>query len=148
VGALLVLGRAMGNSDSQDSPQLGLGGSHHLPPYSILCGCPRDPHPNGFLSWDSQVKVSKLPRLGLPQLWGPITLQVDFRWRWGLKQSCSLRWDLSSGISHTTCTQVNWVDSWLLVVRSQIANSTPGPSFGHNMCFRCPNGQCEPILDI
>jgi len=21
-------------------------------------------------------------------------------------------------------------------------------SFGHNLCFKCPNGQCEPILDI
>jgi hypothetical protein len=27
-------------------------------------------------------------------------------------------------------------------------NSTPDPSFGHNLCFRCPNEQCEPILDI
>jgi hypothetical protein len=25
------------NMDAQDSPQLGLGGSHHLPPYNILC---------------------------------------------------------------------------------------------------------------
>jgi hypothetical protein len=25
---------------------------------------------------------------------------------------------------------------------------TPGPSFGHNLCFRCPNEQCEPISDI
>jgi hypothetical protein len=47
------------NSDSQDSPQSGLGGSHHLPPYSILCAFPRGPHPNGFLSWDSQMGVLK-----------------------------------------------------------------------------------------
>jgi len=32
-----VLGRAMSNSDSQDSPRPGLGGSHHLPPYSTMC---------------------------------------------------------------------------------------------------------------
>ncbi len=25
---------------------------------------------------------------------------------------------------------------------------TPGPSFGHNLCVKCPNGSCEPILDI
>ncbi len=31
---------------------------------------------------------------------------------------------------------------------SQIANLTPDPSFGHNLCFRCPNGSCKPILDI
>ncbi len=34
------------------------------------------------------------------------------------------------------------------MVRSQIANLTPDPSFGHDLCFKCPNGSCEPILDI
>jgi hypothetical protein len=34
------------------------------------------------------------------------------------------------------------------VVGSQTASLTPGLSFDHNLCFRCPNGQCEPILDI
>jgi hypothetical protein len=49
---------------------------------------------------------------------------------------------------HATCTQGNRGDSWLLVVRSQIGNLTSGPSFGHNLCFKCPNGSCKPILDI
>jgi hypothetical protein len=49
----VVLGRAMGNLDSQDSPRPRLGGSHHLSPHSILCASPRSPHPNGILSWDS-----------------------------------------------------------------------------------------------
>jgi len=40
VGTLLVLGRAASNSDSQDSPRPGLGGSHHLPPYIIFCASP------------------------------------------------------------------------------------------------------------
>jgi hypothetical protein len=40
VEAFLVLGRAMGNSYSQDSPRPRLGGNHHLPPYSILCTSP------------------------------------------------------------------------------------------------------------
>ncbi len=44
----LVLRRATGNTDTQDSPRPGLGGSHHLPPYSILCDSPRSPHPNGY----------------------------------------------------------------------------------------------------
>ncbi len=44
--------------------------------------------------------------------------------------------------------QGNRVNSWLLVVESQIANSTFSPSFGHNLCFRCPNGWCEPMLNI
>jgi hypothetical protein len=49
---------------------------------------------------------------------------------------------------HVVCSQVNRVDSRLLVVGSQIANLTPGLSFAHNLCFRCPNERCEPILDI
>ncbi len=34
------------------------------------------------------------------------------------------------------------------MVKSQTANLTPNLSFGHNLCFKCPNGSCEPILDI
>ncbi len=45
-------------------------------------------------------------------------------------------------------TQVNQRDSGLLVVKNQIGNLTLGPSFGHNLCFKYPNGSCEPILDI
>ncbi len=43
--------------------------------------------------------------------------------------------------------QGNWVDSRLLVVGSQITNLTPDLFFGHNLCFRCPNGSCELILE-
>ncbi len=49
---------------------------------------------------------------------------------------------------HTTCTQENQGDSWLLVIGSQIANLIPNPSCGHNLCFEYPIGSCEPILDI
>jgi hypothetical protein len=49
---------------------------------------------------------------------------------------------------HATYTQGNWGDYWFLVVGSQIANLTLGPSFGHNLCFKCPNGWCESILNI
>jgi hypothetical protein len=51
-------------------------------------------------------------------------------------------------MSHIAYTHRNWVDSWLLVVGSQTANLIPNFSFGHNLCFRCPNGQCKPILNI
>jgi hypothetical protein len=44
--------------------------------------------------------------------------------------------------------QGNQGDSWFLVVKSQIGNLIHGPSFGHNLCFRYPNGSCEPILNI
>jgi hypothetical protein len=49
---------------------------------------------------------------------------------------------------HIICNQVNWVDSWLFLVKSQTGTLTPGPSFGHNLCFRCLNEQCKPILNI
>jgi hypothetical protein len=38
--------------------------------------------------------------------------------------------------------------SRLLVVRSQIANLIPNLSFGHNLCFKYPNGSCKPSLNI
>jgi hypothetical protein len=101
-----------------------------------------------FLSRNSRVGVPKLRQLGLPWLWKPITLRADLGSRCGLTQSCSSRRELSNGMLHVVYTQVNRVDSQLFLVRSQIGNLTHGPSFGHNLCFRCPNEQCEPILDI
>jgi hypothetical protein len=92
--------------------------------------------------------VSKLPKLWLLRLWGPITLCVSLWLRWGLKQSCSPCQKLSNGMSHATCTQGNHVNSWTLVVKSQVGNLTLGPSFGDNLCIRCPNGSCEPTLNI
>jgi hypothetical protein len=92
--------------------------------------------------------VSKFPRLELLQLCGIITSCVNLRLGWSLKKTCSLCWELSNGVSHATFTQGNWVDSWLFVVGNQIANLTLDLSFGHNLCFICPNGSCKPILDI
>jgi hypothetical protein len=34
------------------------------------------------------------------------------------------------------------------VVGSQIGSLTPGPSFAHNLGYRCPNGQGEAIFVI
>ncbi len=147
-----MIGRATGNTDTQDSPRPGLRGSHHLPLYSIFCSSPRRLHPNGYFSRDSRMGVPKLRQMGLPGLWSPITVRVDLRLRCGLKQSSRSRRDLSNGMSHVLCSQVFRVDSWLLVVGNQNwqtpGNSTLDPSFGHNLCFKCSNEQCEPILDI
>jgi len=101
-----------------------------------------------FLSRDSQVGVPKVRQLGLSQLWSPITLREDLQWRRDLKQSCSSCRELFNGMSHALCTQVNRVDSQLFMVGSQTGNLTPGSSFGHNLCFRCPNEQCKFILNI
>jgi hypothetical protein len=94
------------------------------------------------------MRVPKLSKLRLPQLWGPITLCADLWSKWGLKQSCSPCWELSNGMLHAIYTQGNWGNSRLLVVGNQIANLTLNPSFDHNLCFKCPNGSCEPTLDI
>ncbi len=32
------------------------------------------------------------------------------------------------------------------MVGNQIGNLTPNLFFGHNLCFKYPNGSCEPIL--
>ncbi len=65
--------------DSFDSPRPGLGGSHHLPLYSIFCVRPRRLHPNGIFSRDSQSGIPKLSRFGLPGLWVNITSCLDLR---------------------------------------------------------------------
>jgi hypothetical protein len=110
--------------NSLDSPRPKLGGSHHLPPYSILCSPPPHLHPNGSFSRDSQSGVSKLSRFGLPGLWALVTSCPKLRSGWGLSQSCSSPQELSNGVSHLTYTNQNRVDSWLLVVGSQTAYLT------------------------
>jgi hypothetical protein len=51
-------------------------------------------------------------------------------------------------MSHAQIGCREGIDSRLLVVGSQIASLTPGPSFAHNLGCRCPNCQCEGIFDI
>jgi hypothetical protein len=129
---LLVLGQVTGNTNSFDSPRPGLGGSHHLPPYNILCVCPRHLHPDGFLS-------RKLSRFKLPGLWDLITSSSYLRLGWGRKQTCSSSQELSNDVLHSTCTHRDQVNSRLLVVGSQTASLTHGHSFDHNLCCKCPN---------
>jgi len=144
----LVLGRATGNTNTQDSPRLGLGGSHHLPLIVYFAPLHRAHIRMAFLSRDSKVGVLKSRQLELPRLWSPITFRADLGSRCSLKQSCSSRRKLFNGMSHVVYKQVNRVDSRLFMVGSQIANLTPDLSFGHNLCFKCLNEQWELILDI
>jgi hypothetical protein len=143
-----VLGQATGNTDTQDSPRPGLGGSHHLPPYSILCSSRWRWHPNGHFSRDSRAGVPKSSWVGVPGLWTPISLDCRVRSRRDLKQSCSPRRGLFNAVSHSQIGSHEGINSRLLVVGSQTASLTLGSSFAHNLCLRCPNEQCEPILDI
>jgi len=90
----------------------------------------------------------KYPGSGLPGLWEGITPRPDLGLRRGLNRSCSPRRDLSNDVSHSQFGLWEEVDSRLLVVGSQTANLTPGPSFAHNLGDRCPNAQCEVIFDM
>ncbi len=143
-----VLGQATGDLDSLDSPRPRLEGSHHLPPYSILCNFARRLHPNGSFFRDSQSGVPKLSWFGLPGLWAFITSRPELGSGRGSNQSCSYRRDLFNAMSHSWCKRREEVDSQLLVVGSQTASLTPGPSFTPNLGCRCPNGSCEAILDM
>jgi hypothetical protein len=113
-----VLGQATSN--------YGLAGSHHLPPYSILCASPQHLHPNGFLSRDSQGGVPKLSQFGLPPLCEIIIFFLNLWLGWGLKQTCSSHRELCNGVSHFTYTHRGRVDSQLLVVGNQIVSLTLG----------------------
>jgi hypothetical protein len=136
------------NVDSQNSLRLGLGGSHHLPPYSIFCASPRGQHPKcHFVPWFPSGSP-KFPKLGLTRLWRLIILCENLELNWGLKQSCSPHQKKFNDMWHVTCMQGSQGNYQLLVIGSQIDNLTPNLFFGHNLCFNYPNGSCEPILDI
>jgi hypothetical protein len=95
-----------------------------------------------------KLKVLKFPKLGFLQIWRPITTSTSLRLRLGLKQSYSPCRKVSNGMWHATYTQINLGDSRLLVVGSQISSLTLDPSFGHNLCFKYPNGSSKLILNI
>ncbi len=147
-GAPLVQRQATGNSGLTRLTTTRTLGSHHIPPYIILCIFPRHLHPNGFLSRDSQGRVPKQSQLRVSRIWELITLSSDLRLGLGLKQTCSSPQELSNGVLHSTCTHRGRVDSRLLVVGSQTASLTPGPSFDHNLCYKYSNGSCKVIFDI
>jgi hypothetical protein len=143
-----VLGLATGTWTHKTHHGPDSGVSHHLTPYSILCDSPRHAHPNVTFSRDSQSGVPKLSRIGVPGLWDFIAPRLDPRSRRGLNQSCSPQRELFNAMSHSRSARQEQVDSRLLMVGSQTANLTPGPSFAHNLGCRCPNDQCEAIFDI
>jgi hypothetical protein len=119
-----------------------------LPVRGSPCNSARRLHPNGSFSRDSQGGVPKLSRFGLPGLWAFITSRPELVLGRALNKTCSSRRELSNAVSHSCCRRREKVDSRLLVVGSQTASLTPGPSFAHNLGCRCPNGQCEVSLDI
>jgi hypothetical protein len=85
---------------------------------------------------------------GVPGLWELITPDCRVGLQRGLNQSCIPSPDLSNDVLHSQIGCRQKVDSRLLVVGSQTASLTPGPSFAHNLGCKYPNGQCESIFDI
>jgi hypothetical protein len=104
--------------------------------------------PTSFCPETFKLGVPKFPKLRLAWLWKPKTSCVDLWLRWGLKKSYSPCQEFSKGMWQATYMQVNRGNSRLLVVGSQIGSLIPDPSFGHDLCFKYPNGSCEPILNI
>jgi hypothetical protein len=92
--------------DSQDSPQPRLKGNHHLPPYSILCASHKAYTQMSFFPRIPKKGVSKFPKLGLLQLWKPITFFANLWLKWGLKKICSHCQDPSNNMWCATYTQV------------------------------------------
>ncbi len=146
-----VLRQATGTSNHKTHHGPNSRVCHYHTPYSIVCDAPWGLRPNGTNSRDSRNGVPKLSRNrpgGVPGLWELITPDYEIGSRRGLNQTCSPRRDLSNDVSHSQFGLREEVDSRLLVVGSQIASLTPGPSFAHNLGDRCPNAQCEAIFDI
>ncbi len=49
---------------------------------------------------------------------------------------------------YVVCSLQTSKSGWFLIFCGQTTNLTPSLAFGHNLCFRCPNEQYKPILDI
>jgi len=136
-----VLRPVTSNTDTLNSPRPRLGGSHHLPPYSILCGWPQSLHPNGFSLPGLPSGSLEIAPIGIFTTLEPHNFASRPWIEMHLKQSCSSHQELSNGMLHALCSQVNQVNSRLFLVKSQIGNLIPDPSFGHNLCFKCPNAK-------
>ncbi len=94
-------------------------------------------------SWSPETVLARVPGL-----WKLISPDFQVRLERGLNQCYSYPRELFNAMSHTIIGNREEVDYRLLVVGSQTANLTPGPSFAHNFGCGCPNGQCEANLDI
>jgi hypothetical protein len=107
----LGVGTSHRHLDSLDSPRPGLGGSHHLPPYNILCSSLPRLHLNGFFSQDSQGGVLKLSRVGVLGLWEFISPDYKIQLEEGLNQNCSTPQELSNAMLHFVSQRREEVDS-------------------------------------
>jgi hypothetical protein len=90
----------------------------------------------------------KIPTIGVPTTLGPHNFVckplIEMRSKVKLYPlSRTFQWYVTH---HLHARKSGWF--WLLVVTSQISNLTLDLSFGHNLCFKCPNGSHKTILNI
>jgi hypothetical protein len=102
---------------------------------------------SGLPGWSTEICPETVPG-GVPGLWELITPDSEVWSRRGLNQTCSPRRDLSNDVLQSQFGAREEVDSQLLVVGSQTASLTPGPSFAHNLGYKCPNDQRVAIFYI
>jgi hypothetical protein len=95
-----------------------------------------------------KVESRNCPGFGLSGLWDIVASCPDLRLGRGLNQNCSPLRELFNAVLHSPSAHRERVDSRLLVVGSQTASLTPGPSFAPNLGCRCSNDQYEAISDI
>jgi hypothetical protein len=142
-----VLGQATGTLDHK---------THHGPDSGEATTFPHivysAAHGGGYIQMAQIPGTPKLASRNCPEivlgLWELITFDSRIRLQRGLNQSCSPHRDLSNSVSHFQIGCREEVDSRLLMVGSQTGSLTPGPSFAHNLGYKCPNDQYEAIFDI
>ena len=146
-----VLGQATGTLDHETHDGPDSGEATSFPHIVFSATLRRDYIQMALFPGTPKLESRNCPEtvpVGVLGLWELITPDSCIRSRRGLNQSCSPRRDLSNAVSHSQIGCREEVDFRLLVVGSQIASLTPGPSFAHNLGDKCPNGQCEAIFDI
>jgi hypothetical protein len=101
-----------------------------------------------FFPETPKVESQNYPGFGLSGLWDIIASCFNLQSERGLNQTCSPLQELSNAMLHSHSARRERIDSRLLVVGSQIASLTPGPSFAHNLGCKCPYDQWKAIIDI
>ncbi len=123
------------NMDSQDSPWPELRGSHHLPPYSSMPSHETSTQMTFYLETLATLRGHNFVCRPPIEMRSKEKLQPLLRaFQWCIAQHLHAR---KSG----RFFNFQWS-------RVKFGNLTHVPSFGHNLCLKCPNGSCKPILDI
>ncbi len=150
-GHPLVLGQATGSSNHKTHHDPDSGDATTIPHIVYSTTLRRTHIQMAQIPETPEMESRNCPEIvpgGVPGLWELITPDCEIGSRRGLNQTCSPRRDLFNDVSHSQFGLREEVDSRLLVVGSQTANLTPGPSFAYNLGDRCPNGRYEAIFDI